>query len=72
MFPGWKNNILVGNLKGRSLVRMVLDGNKVVQHEMLLEELARVRDIEVGSLGEIYLLLENYNGAKILRMVPAT
>jgi hypothetical protein len=37
---------------------------------MLLKDLARFRDIEVGPQGEIYLLLENAAGSRIVRLVP--
>ena len=69
-FPEWQNDIIVGSLKARSLIRMELDGDEVVHTETLLEDLARFRDIEVGPGGEIYLLLEHNSGGQIIRMVP--
>lgn len=38
--------------------------------ETLLKGLARIRDVEVGPDGLIYLLLEHASGAKIVRLVP--
>lgn len=69
-FPKWQGNIIVGTLRATDLLRMELKDNKVVHTEMLLKDLARFRDIEVGAQGEIYLLLENAAGSRIVRLVP--
>ena len=45
--------------------------NKLVHQESLFDNLARIRDLEVGNQGEIYLLLEHETGGQIVRMVPA-
>lgn len=70
-FPRWRNNIIVGTLKAASLYRMEIENNKVVHTETLLKDLARIRDVETGSSGEIYLLLENAKGGQIIRLVPS-
>ena len=70
-FPKWRDNILVGALKARSLQRMVVRAGQVVETETLFQDLARLRDIEVGPQGAIYLLLEHNSGGRILRMTPA-
>lgn len=69
-FPGWEGSYLVGSLKARSLFRFVIEDNRLVSRENLLEGFARVRDIEAGYNGEIYLLLEHNAGSKIVRLVP--
>ncbi|HAS49978.1 MAG TPA: glucose sorbosone dehydrogenase [Gammaproteobacteria bacterium] len=69
-FPEWKNDILMGTLKSMQLFRFSLDGNRVIEQEILLDDFARVRDIESGVDGEIYLLLENGEGSKIARLMP--
>ena len=40
MFPSWKGNLLVGALAGQHLSRLVLDGDKIVGEERLLEPCA--------------------------------
>jgi hypothetical protein len=35
-----------------------------------LDDFARIRDIESGVDGEVYLLLENAEGSKIARLMP--
>ena len=69
-FPNWQHNALVGTLKATELYRMVVQGDKVVHQETLLKSLARIRDIESGPDGNIYLLLEHASGGQIVRLVP--
>jgi glucose/arabinose dehydrogenase len=70
-FPGWRGNLIVGTLKATDLRRMVIEEDRLVHTETLLEGVARIRDVEVGAGGEIYLLLEHASGGQIVRMVPA-
>jgi glucose/arabinose dehydrogenase len=70
-FPHWQGNALVGSLKASELYRVVLDENdRYVRSEVLLKHLARIRDIETGHDGKIYLLLEHAAGGQIVRLVP--
>jgi glucose/arabinose dehydrogenase/cytochrome c553 len=70
-FPEWRHNLIVGTLKATELYRMVVDGDRVVHRETLLKGFARIRDVENGPDGGIYLLLEHASGAQIVRLVPA-
>ena len=45
--------------------------NKLIHKETLINQLARIRDVEIGNSGEIYLLLEHTAGSKIVRLFPA-
>lgn len=69
-FPAWRDNIIVGSLKAAHVYRIVIEDNKFVHKERLIENLARIRDVEVGINGEIYLLLEHAAGGQIVRVVP--
>ena len=69
-FPGWHHHALVGSLKGSDLVRFVFEDGQEVERETLIEDLARIRDIETGPGGVIYLLLEHASGGQIVRMTP--
>jgi glucose/arabinose dehydrogenase len=69
-FPAWRRNLLVGTLKATDLYRMVVEGDRVVHKETLLTGLGRIRDIESGADGRIYLLLEHASGSRIVRLVP--
>lgn len=59
-FPQWKNNILLASLKEKTLVRLVLDGDKIIKEERLLkEELGqRLRSVVQGHDGLIYLVTD--------------
>jgi len=70
-FPKWRDQMIVGSLKGTNLYRMVTEGDRVVHTEVLLRGFARIKDVEMGPAGEIYLLLEHGAGGRIIRMVPA-
>ena len=69
-FPDWKQNVIVGTLKATELYRVVLENDKVVHTEILLKDFTRIRDIETGPDGAIYLLLEHASGGQIVRLVP--
>jgi len=71
-FPGWQGQLLVGTLKAADLVRVQLDGRRLAEQEMLIDNLSRIRDIETDAAGLIYLLLEHDSGGRIVRMVPQT
>jgi glucose/arabinose dehydrogenase len=70
-FRSWRGNMLVGTLKATELYRMVRENDRVVHVETLLRGFGRIRDVEVGRDGAVYLLLEHHAGGRILRLVPA-
>ena len=70
-FPKWKGNLFVGALAGQMLVRVTLDGEKVVSQERLFEgKLGRIRDVREGPDGNLYLLTDAPLGA-LIRLEPA-
>jgi len=70
-FPRWRGDLFIGALRDRMLVRLRLDGEKVVREERLLEgAVGRVRDVRVGPDGLLYLLTDEANG-RLLRLEPA-
>lgn len=70
-FPDWRGDLLVGSLKFGLLVRLRLDGERVVSEERLLDGLdQRIRDVRVGPDGLIYLLTD-HAGGQLLRVEPA-
>jgi len=70
-FPRWRGDLFVGALKDQMLVRLRLDGEKVVREERLLKGvLGRIRDVRSGPDGALYLLTDASNGA-LLRLEPA-
>jgi glucose/arabinose dehydrogenase len=70
LFPAWKGSLFIGSLKEQHLVRLTLDGDKVVGEERLLTDLnERIRDVRVGPDGAVYVLTDNARG-RILKLVP--
>jgi aldose sugar dehydrogenase len=69
-FPGWRGSILVGALAGAMLVRLELDGDKVVKEERMMRDvIGRIRDVRVGPDGMVYLLSDDTRGA-LFRLEP--
>lgn len=70
--PGnaWNNNLFVGALADRDLIRLQLDGDRIVGEERLLGDMGeRIRDVRVGSDGDVYVLTDADNG-RLLRLTP--
>lgn len=63
----WKGNLLVGSLKFQYLSRCILKGDKVFKEVKLLKDIGRVRSIEQGLDGFIYIGVENLG---IVRLLP--
>jgi len=69
-FPKWKGDLFVGALKDRLLVRLRLDGEKVVKEERLIRNvIGRIRDVRTGPDGLIYLLTDENPGV-LARLEP--
>ena len=67
-FPAWQGNLFVGALAFQRVVRLELDGDKVVTEEPLLVDLGeRIRDVRQGPDGYLYLLTDDAKG-DILRI----
>jgi aldose sugar dehydrogenase len=70
LFPAWQNDLFVASLAGKSLVRLVVNGDRVVAEERLLTDLnTRIRGVETGPDGALYVLTDGA-AAKILRLLP--
>lgn len=70
LFPAWQGNLFVASLLDKSLVRLVLKDERVVAEQRLLKELAtRIRGVNEGPDGALYVLTDGNDG-KILRLVP--
>ena len=62
-FPAWKGSLFVGALGGTALVRLVVDGEKVIGEERLLQEnKERIRDVVQGPTGDLYLITDPQAG----------
>ncbi|MCO7520043.1 MULTISPECIES: PQQ-dependent sugar dehydrogenase [unclassified Pseudomonas] len=62
-FKAWDHNLFIGALASQELIRLQLEGDKVVHEERLLGELkARIRDVRVGPDGYLYVLTDDKDG----------
>lgn len=58
-YPQWANDIFSGSLSFRYVVRTSLNDQEAVKDEILLREAGRVRSIETGPDGYLYIGVEN-------------
>ena len=59
-FPEWDGNLIVSATKAGLLFRLVLENDKVVEQEIILNnEIGRIRDFEVGANGDIFLIVDD-------------
>ena len=70
LFPAWKGSLFIGTLRQKHLVRLSLDGDKVVGEERLLSDLnERIRAVAPGPDGALYVLSDGDHG-RVLRLAP--
>ncbi|HSI40557.1 MAG TPA: PQQ-dependent sugar dehydrogenase [Xanthobacteraceae bacterium] len=71
LFPAWKGDLFVGALAGNQLRRLRLDGDKVAEQEPLLAGLGeRIRDVRQGPDGALWLLTDDPENGRLLRVQP--
>ncbi|MGS2726280.1 PQQ-dependent sugar dehydrogenase [Psychroserpens sp. BH13MA-6] len=66
-YKGWQGNLLVGSLKFQYLDNCYIKDGKVVKEERLLDKIGRVRSIEEGPDGYIYVGVENLGIVKLIQ-----
>ncbi len=68
-FPEWKGDFFAGGLAGQQVDRIRVKDGKVVEQEIVLKGMGRIRDVRSGPDGFIYLITNDPN--RIVRLVPA-
>ncbi len=71
IYPGWKGDLFTGGMNGPSglvLVRIDLEGGKVVGKEDLLKNEYSIRDVAQGPDGYLYVASKDFDG--IFKVVP--
>ncbi|WP_111414808.1 PQQ-dependent sugar dehydrogenase [Billgrantia lactosivorans] len=66
--PEWQGSMLIGGLTEQGLVRITLDGDEVA-NEVSIPLGARIRDVEQGPDGRVYVLTDEADG-KLIRLAP--
>ena len=67
IYPNWKGDLFVGSLKFEYLERLEIKNNQVIKREKVLDSIGRVRNVEEGPDGYLYVGVE---GKGILKIVP--
>jgi glucose/arabinose dehydrogenase len=71
-FPQWKGSLFAGGMAGEQLVRLTLDGKRIVNQELLVQRNGRIRDVRQGPDGYIYLAIDHREQpTSIVRLEPA-
>jgi glucose/arabinose dehydrogenase len=69
-FPRWRGNLLIGSLTPGLLVRLEINGDRVINEARYLAELKeRIRDVQQAPDGSLYLITDESNG-RVLRVEP--
>jgi glucose/arabinose dehydrogenase len=70
LFPAWQGDLFVSALAGKYLVRLAMKDGRVVAEERLLADLnARIRGVNEGPDGALYVMTDG-NAGKIVKLVP--
>lgn len=70
LFPDWKGDAFIGALSGEALIRIDLDGETATKADEWPMD-ARIRAVEQGPDGAIWLLEDGSNG-RLLKLTPAS
>jgi glucose/arabinose dehydrogenase len=70
-FPKWKGDLLVTALRGQTIARLDLEEGRVLHEERMLEDATsfRIRDIEQGPEGFLYILTDADSG-QLIKLSP--
>ena len=67
-YPEWKGQLFVGTLSGQAMMRLTVDGDRVLAREpMWLGANKRVRDVKQGPDGWLYVVADAPDG-RIVRL----
>lgn len=69
-FTDWKGNALLGGLSSEVLLRLTVDGNRVMAEERIYLH-RRIRDVIEAPDGSVWLLTDGKDG-ELMRLTPAS
>ena len=70
LFPGWQGDLLIGAMNPPALVRLKLDGDRVLGEERFDPGIGRIRDMQVAADGTIWVVTDEGDGG-LYRLSPA-
>jgi glucose/arabinose dehydrogenase len=68
LFPAWRGHLLAGGLSSKAIIRLALDGARIVDEERI-DMKRRIRDVIEAPDGALLALVDDKNG-ELLRLVP--
>jgi glucose/arabinose dehydrogenase len=68
LFP-WRGDILIAGLRSQALVRLELDGDRVVGEERFALGVGRIRDVAEAADGSLWIITDAEDGL-LLRLTP--
>jgi aldose sugar dehydrogenase len=71
LFPDWKGSGFIGGLSSEALIRVSFDGSSAREVERFDMD-ARIREVEEGPDGAIWLLEDGRSGGRLLKLTPTT
>jgi len=69
LFPSWKYDMFAGGLASQELWRVRAQGGNLVEKELIMKGMGRIRDVRTGPDGALYLVLNR--PGRIVKIVPA-
>jgi len=69
LFPEWKGDALIGALSGEALIHVRIRGDQASKADQWAMG-ARIRAVDQGPRGEVYLLEDGDSGGRLLRLDP--
>jgi glucose/arabinose dehydrogenase len=69
LFPQWKGDALIGALSGEAFIRVDINGDRARKADEWPMG-ARIRAVDQGPRGEVYLLEDGPSGGRLLRLTP--
>lgn len=70
LIPEWKNNLFVATLAGEHLARLVIEGDRIVGEERLLQDQhQRIRHVVQGPDGALWVITDSADG-RLIRIAP--
>ena len=69
LFPQWKGDALIPALSGEALIHVDIEGDRAAKADQW-EMGARIRAVDQGPDGSVYLLEDGESGGRLLRLTP--
>jgi glucose/arabinose dehydrogenase len=70
MYPAWRNSIIAGGLSSMSIIRLVIEGERVA-HEERIWMGRRIRDVLQMPDGALLVIVDDKQKGDLLRLAPA-